>query len=248
LVVNFSFDPNRVPPYVSHLTHQATQELGNDDDLSEILASKLRVHSLFKYSEDGKNPLLSVQFEDLERIALDSNRIADMMLLDKSMIDTILEDPTLLASMAMITKASSDLSHALEKKLDRLLEKTESTSTEESSGITEQTEGGDEEQDEVKLTRDDILAILRHAVIVTQNIGLQISRTEANTVSEALDIIKQEGLEADLQSWLGGVEIDTFKIILSNLKSSHLDSAFRVARSASNFKWLEEYKEVSKVD
>jgi hypothetical protein len=242
LVVNLSFDPNRVPPYVRHLADQATQELGNDDDLSEILASKLRVHSLFKYSEDGEKPLLSVQVEDLERIALDSNRIADMMLLDKSMIDSILEDPTLLASMAMITKASSDLSNALEKKLDRVLEKTESTSTEESSGITEQTEGGDEEQNEVNLTQDDVLAILRHAVIVTQNIGLQISHTEANTVSEALDIIKQEGLEADLQSWLGGVEIDIFKKILANLKSSHLDSAFRVARSASNNKWLDEYR------
>ena len=224
-----------------------------EGDIKEQLVKKIRMHSLFRWSErEGSSPVL-IEAAELERLALDAPRIVDMLMYDSQNLASEFDDGEgTLSLLQCLAKANSDL--ALTKTIERLLSKQRSGG-ESSDEADEEVVDDEEEAEEPEivleevveeketLSPSDIRQLLNQLVIIVQNIGLQVTDDEADNLGDALDILEAEDLEDALKYWTGGIGIEDFKTLTDKLGQKVIDSAFRISRSSDQFDWIEEWRD-----
>lgn len=253
-IINMAIDPNRtVSHYEDKIIHDTIHSKNaTDGDIKEQLAQKIRMHSLFRWSEqEGSSPVL-IEAAELERLALDAPRIVDMLMYDSQNLASEFDDgEETLSLLQCLAEANSDL--ALTKTIQRLLSKQRSGG--DSSGGDDEEVADDEEEaeepeiepevveEEETLSSDDIRKLLNQLVIIVQNIGLQVTGDEADHLGDALDILESEDLEDALKYWTGGIGIEDFKTLTDKLGTKVIDSAFRISRSSDQFNWIEEWRD-----
>lgn len=254
-IINMAIDPNRtVSHYENKIIHDTIHSKNPaEGDIKDQLAQKIRMHSLFRWSEgEGSSPVL-IAAAELERLALDAPRIVDMLMYDSQNLASEFDDGEgTLSLLQCLAKANSDL--ALTKTIERLLSKQRSggeSSDEADEEVVDDEEEAEEPEivleevveEEETLSPSDIRQLLNQLVIIVQNIGLQVTDDEADNLGDALDILEAEDLEDALKYWTGGIAIEDFKTLTDKLGPKVIDSAFRISRSSDQFDWIEEWRD-----
>ena len=249
-IINMSIDPNRGTHFESKLILDTVHDgYATVSDIKERIARRLRLQKLFFWNEDDDTQEL-IQADDIERIALDADRVVDMLMYNEGdIINEIRLNPDLQKKIGKIAATISDLD-SLNKKIGRLLNEDEpdteivrndDTNSEESDSSSDQPAEGSEKADDEKKTDSidpsDVRKLLANLVIIVQNIGLQFPEEDADDIFSALEKIKEEGLDDALRLWTKQ-SADELGELLKALDSPLWNSAFRVSRTGVNFDWL----------
>ena len=255
-IINMAIDPNR-----TEQSHFEQKIMGDTifaqgleaTDIKEQIERRIRLQPLYRWSQEDDGAPIPIQAEEIERLALDADRVVDMLMYNSEhIINEMKQSEEILNTIINIAGADSDLKSA-HQSLQRLLDINDDheddddddpvTQSTDDSEPEEAEEEVDSDDDEEALNKDEIRSILRNMVIIVQNIALQIHEDEAEDIFSALKLIEDEdGLDDALKYWTGGVGAAEFSSSLKQIDERMMNSAFRIARTSDQFEWLEDYQ------
>ena len=155
-------------------------------DIKEQIERRIRLQPLYRWSQEDDGAPIPIQAEEIERLALDADRVVDMLMYNSEhIINEMMQSEEILNTIINIAGADSDLKSA-HQSLQRLLDKNddhEDDDDEDDDPVTQSTDDSEPEEAEEEVDSDDddeeelndkIRSILRNMVIIVQNIALQI--------------------------------------------------------------------------